>query len=105
MKMETKNIPASTKSAAAAAVAFLSGGQSGSLASTHLNAMHVGFHSQLPWPLTFSFDRAIQQPAMEIWQGKDANIIAAQEALHHRVQCDRAARRGEYSEVMEKACV
>ncbi len=91
--------------AAVAGVAFLSGGQSGSLASAHLNAMHVRRPSQFPWPLTFSFARAIQQPAMEIWQGKDANITEAQQALLHRAQCDRAARRGEYSEVMGKACV
>ena len=57
----------------------------------------------MPWALTFSFSRAIQQPALELWQGKDANVEAAQQALLHRAQCNRAARRGEYSAAMEKA--
>lgn len=88
-----------------AGVAFLSGGQSGTLASERLNAMNVRFKSQLPWGLTFSFARAIQQPALEIWQGKDANVTAAQEALYHRAKCNRAARRGEYSSEMERVIV
>lgn len=87
--------------AAVAGIAFLSGGQSGELASAHLNAMHVKYKSKLPWPLTFSFGRAIQQPALEIWHGNDANIKAAQEALYHRAKCDEAARRGEYNAAME----
>ena len=86
--------------AAVGGIAFLSGGQSGELASAHLNAMHVRY-PKLPWPLSFSFARAIQQPAMEIWQGKDANIKAAQQALFHRAKCDRAARQGSYNSGME----
>ncbi|MEO7043711.1 MAG: class I fructose-bisphosphate aldolase [Ferruginibacter sp.] len=86
--------------AAVAGVAFLSGGQSGELASAHLNAMHVR-HLKLPWPLTFSFARAIQQPAMEIWQGKDSNIKTAHQALFHRAKCDQAARQGLYNSGME----
>ena len=78
-------------------VAFLSGGQSCVLASERLNAMNLQFKSRLPWALTFSFSRAIQQPALEIWLGKDVNCFAAQEALYHRARCNRAARRGEYS--------
>jgi fructose-bisphosphate aldolase class I len=89
--------------AAVAGVAFLSGGQSGKLATAHLNAMHVKYKSKLPWALTFSFARAIQQPAMQIWNGKDENISAAQHALYHRAKCDSTARRGEYNEAMEKA--
>jgi len=38
---------------------------------------------------------------LEIWQGKEANVAAAQNALNHRAQCNRAARRGEYSANME----
>ncbi|HEY5371185.1 MAG TPA: class I fructose-bisphosphate aldolase [Hanamia sp.] len=87
--------------AALGAIAFLSGGQSGKLASAHLNAMHVRYQSKLPWPLTFSFARAIQQPAMEIWDGKDNNIKAAQQALFHRARCDQAARQGLYDAAME----
>jgi fructose-bisphosphate aldolase class I len=88
--------------AAVPGIAFLSGGQSSELASARLNAMNVRFKSRLPWALAFSFARAIQQPAMEIWQGKDANVVAAQQALSHRAKCNWAARRGEYSAAMEK---
>jgi fructose-bisphosphate aldolase class I len=89
--------------AAVPVVAFLSGGQSSELASARLNAMNVRFKSRLPWALTFSFSRAIQQPALEIWKGTEANVPAAQAALLHRAECNRAARRGEYSAAMEVA--
>lgn len=59
-----------TVPAAVPGIAFLSGGQSAELASARLNAMNFRFKSQLPWELAFSFARAIQQPAMEIWDGK-----------------------------------
>ena len=65
--------------AAVPGIAFLSGGQSGELASARLNAMNVRFKSRLPWALAFSFARAIQQPALEIWQGEEANVLAAQQ--------------------------
>jgi fructose-bisphosphate aldolase class I len=84
-----------------AAVMFLSGGQSGELASARLNAMHVRFQSNLPWALSFSFGRAIQQPALNIWHGQDANVTAAQEALYHRAKCNSAARAGQYNALME----
>jgi fructose-bisphosphate aldolase class I len=90
-----------TVPAAVPAVAFLSGGQSAELASARLNAMNVRFKSHLPWALAFSFARAIQQPALEIWRGKDANVQAAQQALVHRARCNLAARRGEYTTAME----
>ncbi len=91
-----------TVPAAVPEIAFLSGGQSAELASARLNSMNVRFKSRLPWALAFSFARAIQQPALEIWQGKEANVPAAQKALNHRAQCNRAARRGEYSAAMER---
>jgi fructose-bisphosphate aldolase, class I len=87
--------------AAVAGIAFLSGGQSGELASVHLNAMHASHSSVLPWPLTFSFARAIQQPAMEIWAGMEKNTAVAQQALYHRAGCAYAARNGQYSPEME----
>jgi fructose-bisphosphate aldolase class I len=90
-----------TVPAAVPAVAFLSGGQSMNLASARLNAMNVRFRSRLPWALAFSFARAIQQPALETWQGREANVSAAQQALVHRANCNRAARRGEYTDAME----
>jgi fructose-bisphosphate aldolase class I len=92
------NVPA-----AVPGIAFLSGGQSGELASARLNAMNVRFKSRLPWAVTFSFSRAIQQPALEIWRGEEAHVLAAQQALYHRARCNRAARRGEYSAAMEAA--
>ena len=88
--------------AAVPGVAFLSGGQTSELASARLNAMNVRFKSRMPWALAFSFARAIQQPALEIWQGQDANVKAAQRALLHRAKCNTAARRGMYDTAMEK---
>jgi fructose-bisphosphate aldolase class I len=88
--------------AAVPGIAFLSGGQPGELASARLNAMNVRFKSRVPWALAFSFARAIQQPALEIWQGEEAHVVAAQQALYHRARCNRAARRGEYNATMER---
>jgi fructose-bisphosphate aldolase class I len=90
-----------TVPAAVPGIMFLSGGQSCELASARLNAMNARFKSQLPWALSFSFARAIQQPALEIWQGKEVNILAAQQALYHRAKCNQAARRGEYNSSIE----
>jgi len=87
--------------AAVPAIAFLSGGQSPELASARLNAMNLRFKSRLPWAVAFSFSRAIQQPALEIWKGQDNNVSAAQQALYHRARCNQAARRGEYGAAME----
>ena len=67
--------------AAVPGIAFLSGGQSCELASARLNAMNARFKSHLPWAVAFSFARAIQQPALEIWKGQEANVVAAQQAL------------------------
>ena len=86
-----RNVPA-----AVPGIAFLSGGQSAGLASERLNAMNSRFRSRLPWALTFSFARAIQQPALEAWRGVAENVPAAQQALFHRADCNRAARRGNY---------
>jgi fructose-bisphosphate aldolase class I len=82
---------------AVAGIAFLSGGQSAELASARLNAINNKFSLKLPWPLAFSFARAIQQPALEIWHGESKNIEAAQKALLHRAHCNKVARSGEYN--------
>jgi fructose-bisphosphate aldolase class I len=87
--------------AAVPGIAFLSGGQPAELATARLNAMNVRFKSRLPWAVAFSFARAIQQPALEIWRGDESNVEAAQQALLHRARCNRAARRGEYNAAME----
>lgn len=94
-----------TVPAAVPGVAFLSGGQSPEMATAHLNAMHVNYKGKLPWALTFSFSRAIQQPALELWKGKDENVVAAQQMLFHRASLNTAARRGEYNPDMEKSFV
>ncbi|KRT69728.1 MAG: fructose-bisphosphate aldolase [candidate division NC10 bacterium CSP1-5] len=91
-----KNLPENL-----AGVAFLSGGQSSELATAHLNAMNA-MHRGLPWPLTFSYARALQQSAMETWLGKSENVAAAQKLLCHRAKLNGAASVGSYSEEMEK---
>jgi fructose-bisphosphate aldolase class I len=83
-------------------VAFLSGGQPAELATARLNAMHARYKSKLPWPLTFSYSRAVQKPCLELWAGKDENVVPAQKALYHRAKMNSAARRGEYKPALEK---
>jgi fructose-bisphosphate aldolase class I len=92
-----------TVPAAVPGIAFLSGGQSGEQACTRLSAMNSRYQGRLPWALTYSFARAIQQPAMDIWHGEDANVPAAQKALLHRAECARAARQGKYTPSMENS--
>ncbi len=89
-----------TVPAMVAGVAFLSGGQGNEQATEHLNAMNT-MHKDLPWPLTFSYGRALQQPTLETWKGKAANVMAAQKLLYHRAKLNGAATVGGYSEQME----
>ena len=79
-----------------AGIAFLSGGQTNEQAAAHLNAMNVMF-PQTPWPVTFSYARAIQQSALDKWCGDSANVTAAQQILAHRAACNSAASRGKYT--------
>jgi len=88
--------------AAVAGIAFLSGGQTDEEATAHLNAMHTLYKGKLPWPLTFSFARAIQQSALEFWMGKDENAKTSQQLLMKRAKLDNVARAGEYTTDMEK---
>jgi fructose-bisphosphate aldolase class I len=85
------------------AITFLSGGQSGELASARLNAMNVRFESHRPWALSFSFGRALQEPALHIWNGDDTKVMEAQNALYHRATCNCAARSGNYNPSLESA--
>jgi fructose-bisphosphate aldolase class I len=80
--------------AAVAGIAFLSGGQSGDLATARLAAINAD-PDLLPWPVAFSFGRAIQEPALSIWDGQDANTDRAQQALLARAGSNQAARRGD----------
>jgi len=94
--------------AAVAGIAFLSGGQPAELASARLAAMNDQATNEeqgrdrLPWCLTFSFARAIQQPALDRWRGKDGNAAEAIQVLLHRARCNRAALHGAYSATMER---
>lgn len=93
-----------TVPAAVAGIAFLSGGQPGPLACARLNAINncQGLdRARPPWPLVFSFGRALQQPAIDIWQGKAENRSTAQAAFRHRSRCSHAAIHGHYSDAME----
>jgi fructose-bisphosphate aldolase class I len=80
-------------------IAFLSGGQSPESATEHLNAMNaMGPH---PWEISFSYARALQDPALKAWKGESANVAAAQRIFYHRAKCNSAARSGKYSKEME----
>lgn len=90
--------------AAVAGIAFLSGGQSAELASARLNALNTRHGTpagRSPWPLVFSFGRALQQPALQAWKGQDANVAAAQRALIDRASLNGAALQGLYAASME----
>ena len=88
--------------AALPGVVFLSGGQSALLATQHLNAMNAAW-PDLPWPLSFSYGRALQEPALKLWTGKAENVDTAVRALLHREKCNSLACLGRYSEELEKA--
>jgi fructose-bisphosphate aldolase class I len=98
----TVNCMLRTVPAAVPGIAFLSGGQPAEAATARLNAINLRFASPPPWALAFSFARAIQHPALEIWAGDDTNVKAAQDALYHRARCNQAARAGTYDPCMEK---
>ena len=81
-------------------ITFLSGGQSDIDATAHLDAMNKigGFN----WKLSFSYGRALQQPALKAWLGKEENVEAAQQALSHRALMNKKAALGEWSQSLEK---
>ncbi|MEL6496803.1 MAG: class I fructose-bisphosphate aldolase [Cyanobacteria bacterium J06623_7] len=83
-------------------IAFLSGGQSKERSSAHLNYMNANLRSKFPWRVTFSYARAIQQPALDHWSGKAENVAEAQKILVQRAKLNSAASEGKYSQEMEK---
>jgi len=91
-----------TVPAAVAGIVFLSGGQSDELATKHLNAMNRMYAGQAPWPLSFSYGRALQQPSLKAWKGAVANVAAGQAALLHRARMNSLARAGRYSAELER---
>jgi fructose-bisphosphate aldolase class I len=88
--------------AAVPGIVFLSGGQQEVRATEHLNAMNAMDEAH-PWPLSFSFARALQNPALEAWRGQARNVGAGQRAFYHRARCNSAARDGRYTAELEQA--
>ncbi|CAM4042781.1 fructose-bisphosphate aldolase, class I [Pedobacter westerhofensis] len=82
--------------ASVAGIAFLSGGQDPESASGNLNAINLNYKTELPWPVTYSFSRALHQPALEIWAGKDENVKAAQASFLELGKANHLARKGEF---------
>jgi len=91
-----------TVPSAVAGIVFLSGGQSDEVASAHLNAMNRNFKGSLPWPVSFSYGRALQQAALAAWKGSAANVAAAQAALLHRSRMNSLAYEARYTADAEK---
>jgi fructose-bisphosphate aldolase class I len=89
-----------TVPAAQPGIVFLSGGQSDEAATAHLNAMAAV--KGLPWPLTFSYSRALQNPALKAWRGEAKNAGAAQKAFHHRAHMNGLAAQGKWKPELEK---
>jgi fructose-bisphosphate aldolase class I len=95
LKVLKENVPSDL-----AGIAFLSGGQSDLLATEHLDAMNK--LEKLPWPLSFSYGRALQQPALKAWMGQRDNKEAAQKAFSHRALMNRLAASGRWEKSLEK---
>lgn len=84
--------------AAVPGIAFLSGGQSDEQATAHLNAMNAAY--DLPWPLTFSYGRALQAAPLKAW-GKTGDVKAGQAAFNHRARMNGLAALGQWSKDLE----
>jgi fructose-bisphosphate aldolase, class I len=82
------------------AIVFLSGGQDHVLATRHLNAINQ-LDMPKPWTLSFSYGRALQDEALEVWNGRSESVPAGQHAFRHRAMCDSAAAQGQYRGTME----
>jgi fructose-bisphosphate aldolase class I len=89
-----------TVPAALPGVVFLSGGQTDENATAHLDAMN---RMGAPWPLTFSYSRALQAVALKAWRGQAGNVAAAQKAFHHRARMNSLAAKGQWNGNLEKA--
>jgi fructose-bisphosphate aldolase, class I len=83
-------------------IVFLSGGQSDELATAHLNAMNR-LPEPAPWPLSFSFARALQAAPLMTWGGDPIRVEDGQRAFHHRARCNSAARAGAYTAELERS--
>ena len=88
-----------TVPAAVAGIAFLSGGQSSEEATANLNAINRDYET--PWPVTFSYGRALQATALDAWSGKSENAGAASDAFTKRARMNSLAARGEWEPSLE----
>jgi fructose-bisphosphate aldolase class I len=88
-----------TVPAALPGVVFLSGGQTDENATAHLDAMN---RMGAPWPLTFSYSRALQAVALKAWRGQAGNVSAAQKAFQHRARMNSLAAKGQWNAKLEK---
>jgi fructose-bisphosphate aldolase class I len=86
--------------AAVPGIVFLSGGQDERVATAHLDAINR-LPGRRPWKISFSYGRALQDPALEAWHGRDENLKLGQQALYHRARCNGAAALGTYTDEME----
>jgi fructose-bisphosphate aldolase class I len=86
---------------AVAGIAFLSGGQSPTAATLHLSLMHAS--GPLPWPMTFSYGRALQEDALQAWSGQEAKFAGGQQAFAKRAKLNGMASVGAYKASMETA--
>ena len=90
-----------TVPAAVPTINFLSGGQSPEEATAHLNAMNA-LSAQLPWNVSYSYARALQDYAMKTWRGDSKNVPAAQKIFYQRAKLNSLAATGKYTVAMEK---
>ena len=86
--------------AAVPGIVFLSGGQSDVLATAHLNAINK-LDLLKPWKISYSYGRALQDPAIEAWHGKPQNLKGGQQAFYFRAKCNSASALGKYTSAME----
>jgi len=86
--------------AAVPGIVFLSGGQDHLTATLHLNAINQ-LGGPKPWKLSFSYGRALQDEALQTWQGKPENLESGQKAFAHRAECVSSAALGKYTKAME----
>ncbi|MDP3741511.1 MAG: class I fructose-bisphosphate aldolase [bacterium] len=91
----SKSVPSSV-----AGIVFLSGGQSEKEATINLDA--VSKQGRQPWPISFSYGRALQDSALMIWKGEPGNVESARKAFYHRAKMNSLARQGKYSVDLEK---
>lgn len=96
LKLLRQTVPAAVPS-----INFLSGGQTPEVATAHLNTMNKLQPSRRPWHLSFSYGRALQEPALKAWNGKAHNVKAAQRAFYKRAKLNAAACKGQYQSSME----